>query len=99
MDKTKINESVVLNHSVQITDRKNIVITGVKKLENFDSKEFFIQTVMGYILIKGEELELIKLDTFQGTLSIKGQLNYLNYLESENKKIKTESIMAKLFKW
>ena len=98
MDKTKINESVVLNHSVQITDRKNIVITGVKKLENFDSKEFFIQTVMGYILIKGEELELIKLDTFQGTLSIKGQLNYLNYLESENKKIKTESIMAKLFK-
>lgn len=97
MDKVSSVENN-FNHSIQISDRKTIVITGVKKLDNFDSKEFFIETVLGFILIKGEDLELIKLDTFQGTLSIKGRLNYLNYLEEGNKKQKTESVFAKLFK-
>lgn len=96
MDKTSNIEN--LNHSIQINDRKTMVITGVKKLDNFDSKEFFVETVLGFILIKGEDLELVKLDTFQGTLSIKGRLNYLNYLEEGSKKAKAESVFAKLFK-
>ncbi len=97
MDKTSNSENN-FNHSIQVNDRKSIFITGVKKLENFDNKEFFIDTVLGYVLIKGEELELLKLDTFQGTLSIKGKLLYLNYLDESGKKIKNESIFAKLFK-
>lgn len=52
---------------------------------------------MGSILIKGDNLELIKLDTFQGTLSIKGKINSVNYLD-DSKKIRTENIMARLFK-
>ncbi len=86
------------NHSIQINERKSAVITGVKKLENFDSKEFFLESVMGYILIKGEELELIKLDTFQGTLSIKGIINSFTYLEAGGKKSNKESMISKLFK-
>ncbi len=97
MDKNK--EVVqVLNHNIQIQDRKNISISGIKKIENFNDQEFFIQSVMGYILVKGNMLELIKLDTFQGTISIKGQINSLIYLEDGNKKIKKESMVAKLFK-
>ncbi len=87
------------NHAVTINERKNVLITGVKKLENFDSREFFLESIMGFILIKGEGLELIKLDTFQGTLSIKGKVNSLNYLESANGgKAKGESMLSKLFK-
>ncbi len=86
------------NHAVSINERKNVLITGVKKLENFDSKEFFLESIMGFILIKGEGLELIKLDTFQGTLSIKGKVNSLNYLESGGKKANKESMLSKLFK-
>lgn len=86
------------NHAISINERKNVLITGVKKLENFDSKEFFLESIMGYILIKGEGLELIKLDTFQGTLSIKGKVNSMNYLESGGKKVNKESMLSKLFK-
>ena len=86
------------NHAIQIAERKNIIITGVKKLENFDSEEFFFESVMGYLLIKGNELELVKLDTFQGTLSIKGKINSLSYLEDTNKKEYKESFLSKLFK-
>jgi len=89
---------VNFNHAVSINERKNVLITGVKKLESFDNKEFFLESIMGYILIKGEGLELIKLDTFQGTLSIKGKVNSFNYLEGGGKKVNKESMLSKLFK-
>ncbi len=97
MDNTKAVDNG-LNHAVQISDRKSVLITGVKRLDNFDDKEFFLESVMGHILIKGEGLELIKLDTFQGTLSIKGRVNSLNYLESKDKKSFKEGMISKLFK-
>ena len=87
------------SHSVSIVERKNIVISGVKKIENFDSDEFFLETNMGFITIKGKELEIIKLDTFQGNVSIKGQINGLNYTENFDKKNKDEGFFSKLFKW
>lgn len=95
MDKKDINET--FNHMITLNERKNIVLSGIKKLNSFDDSEFFVDSIMGAILIKGENLELLKLDTFQGTLSIKGKINSVNYLD-DNKKIRTENIMARLFK-
>ena len=86
------------NHNVTISMRKSINITGVKKIENFDENEFLLETNMGYLMIKGTNLEIIKLDTYQGDVSIKGKIDSLNYLEDLNKKIKNESIFSKLFK-
>ena len=86
------------NHIVNIAQRKNITISGVKKIENFDESEFLIETNRGFLNIKGEDLEIIKLDTFQGDLSIKGKINSLNYIEDIKKNNKNESLISKLFK-
>lgn len=86
------------NHNISITGRKNITITGVKKIDSFDDNEFMLETNMGYLLIKGNNLEIIKLDTYQGDVAIKGKIDSLNYLESSNKKEKKESMLNKLFK-
>jgi len=95
MDKTL---DTISGHSVTINERKSIVITGVKKIENFDNEEFLLETNMGFINIKGSELEIIKLDTYQGNVSIKGKINSLLYKESINKKEKEEGVFTKLFK-
>lgn|SRR5574344_1048120 len=97
MDKDK-DLSATINHAVKIVERKNALITGVKKIENFDNKEFFVETTHGFMLIKGEELELLKLDTFQGNLNIKGKINSIIYLDETNKKAKVEGVLSKLFK-
>lgn len=97
MDKEK-NIAEGFNHSIQLTERKNIILSGIKKIGSFDDSEFFVDSVMGHILIKGDNLELLKLDTFQGSLSIKGRINSINYLD-DNKKLKAETIMSRLFKW
>ena len=87
------------NHSISITERKNIMLTGVKKIDSFDDEEFLLETNMGYIVIKGKGLEIIKLDTNQGNVSIKGVLNSLSYMEGVNKKQKEDNMFSKLFKW
>ena len=94
----KIDSISSYNHSVNIVDRKNILVTGVKKIESFDDTEFLMDTVMGYLAIKGEELELLKLDTMQGSVSIKGLLKSLAYLDENMKKDKESSLIGRLFK-
>ena len=96
MDKTDTIAS--LNHNITINERKNIVISGVKKIDSFDDEEFLMETTMGYIIIKGSNLEIIKLDTYQGNVSIKGKINSLNYMETSSKKEKEEGLFSKLFK-
>ena len=86
------------NHSINMTERKNIVISGVKKIDNFDENEFLLETTMGYLLIKGSSLEIVKLDTYQGNVSIKGKFDSVSYQESDKKGNKEDSFFTKLFK-
>lgn len=94
----KDNMIVGSSHSITISERKSILLSGVKKIESFDNEEFLMETIMGYVIIKGADLEIIKLDTYQGNVSIKGKINSLTYMESANKKEKEESLLSKLFK-
>ena len=32
------------NHSINVVERKNILITGVKKVDSFDNEEFLVET-------------------------------------------------------
>ena len=67
----------------------------MKKVENFDEKEFLLNTNMGYLKISGSSLEIIKLDTLTGDINIKGKIDSINYLDSTKNK---ESFINKLFK-
>ena len=87
------------NHIINMTNRKTINISGVKKIESFNDFEFLLETNMGYMEIKGSNLEIVKLDTYQGDVSIKGKIDSIIYNESSNKKNKEESIFSRLFKW
>lgn len=97
MDKQENNINSY-NHGINLFERKSLVITGVKKIENFDSEQFLLETIMGFMVIKGSELELVKLDTLQGNVSIKGNVSGINYVEENTKKNKEESIFNRLFK-
>lgn len=96
MDKTNVDPPI--GHNINILERKNIMLTGVKKVESFDSDEFLLETSMGYIIVKGEGLEMVKLDTYQGNVSIKGLIKSLSYIE-ETKQKQEGGLFNKLFKW
>lgn len=83
-------------HNIELIERKQIKISGVKKIDSFDDLEFLIDTTMGYLYIKGKELEIIKLDTNSGNISINGVIDSINYVDSKTKKEST--FIGKLFK-
>ncbi|MCH5166790.1 MAG: sporulation protein YabP [Erysipelotrichales bacterium] len=87
-------ETQSMNHVVKIVDRKSIVISGIKRIINFDDKQFSLESNMGDIIIKGESLEMIKLDTIDGNVSIKGSIDSFTYSNIKN----NESLITKLFK-
>lgn len=97
MDKTS-NIDGSYSHGISIAERKSIILTGVKKIESFDNEEFLMDTTLGFLVIKGSGLEIIKLDTYQGNVSIKGQVDSLNYMENAIKKDKDNTFISKLFK-
>ncbi len=97
MDKVKEMEAS-FNHGITLAERKNVVVTGVKKIESFDSEEFLMDTTLGFLHIKGSDLEIIKLDTYQGNVSIKGKIDSLTYMDGGLTKSKEESFLGKLFK-
>ena len=85
------------NHEIKITDRSIISLSGINKISSFDDQEFLMESNMGVILLKGEGLEIIKLDTHSGDVKIKGKLISIAYIENL-KKNKEESLLSKLFK-
>ena len=91
----KMIEAPAFTHIIKLNDRKNIIISGIKKINNFDDKEFNLESIMGNIIIRGEGLEMIKLDTLEGNVSIKGKINSFVYNDSG---MKGNNIFMKLFK-
>ena len=87
----------LLNHSISITERQNIQISGITKIDSFDNEEFLLETSAGPLGIKGKGLEIIKLDTYEGTIMIKGVVDAFSYFDTGKSK-KENSIITKLFK-
>ena len=76
----------ISGHSVTINERKNIVITGVKKIENFDNEEFLLETNMGFINIDMGEMGSQMLDN-QSLLAV----FYPNPDKDNTRKVRTKS--------
>ena len=83
---------------VKIIDRSSISLNGVNKIVSVDDEEFLMETVMGNLRILGSGLELLKLDTIDGNVKIKGKINSFMYIDGKTKN-KEDSIISKLFKW
>ena len=99
MDNQAININSNLKHDLSLTSRKELLVTGVKNIESFDSEEFLIETNLGFLHIKGSNLTLDKMDNENNELIIKGQINSLSYVSNNQKgKESKGNIFKKLLK-
>ncbi len=83
---------------LSLNNRNRLEITGVKKLESLNKTEFFVDTILGLLLVRGENLEMQHLDIEKGVLWIIGNVNSVSYLDEEKTKKKDEGFLKKLFK-
>ncbi|MBO8157675.1 MAG: sporulation protein YabP [Bacillaceae bacterium] len=85
------------DHSIKMSNRRAVDITGVKEVDSFDNEEFLLQTTMGYLVIRGENLHMKNLDVEEGLVSIKGRIFEVAYLDDHHGE-KTKGFFNKLFK-
>ncbi|MGM9923008.1 MAG: sporulation protein YabP [Bacillus sp. (in: firmicutes)] len=84
-------------HDVVMRGRKLLEITGVRQVESFDNEEFLLETSMGFLAIKGENLQMKNLDVDSGVVSIKGKIFDLVYVDEPTGE-KAKGFFGKLFR-
>jgi len=85
------------NHTLTINNRNNVEVHGVKEVDSFDHEEFLLETVMGYLIIRGRNLQLKNLDVTEGRVTIKGKVYELSYVDDDHQET-AKGIFSKLFK-
>lgn len=68
-------------HSIIMEDRKRLSITGVEEVESFDDEEIMIHTGRGLMVIKGSSLQIDKLSTDSGEVTVQGLIDKISYEE------------------
>lgn len=91
------NKGTVQEHDVVMRSRRLLDITGVKQVESFDNEEFLLETVMGFLAIRGQNLQMKNLDVDKGIVSIKGKVFDIVYLDEQHSE-KAKGFFSKLFK-
>ena len=87
----------VQDHDIVMRGRRVLDITGVKQVESFDNEEFLLETVMGFLAIRGQNLQMKNLDVEKGIVSIKGKVFDIVYLDEQHAE-KAKGFFSKLFK-
>ncbi len=88
----------IAHHNVMMKERKQMDVTGVKKLLSFDSELFTLDTLMGVLQVRGVDLELKNLNLEKGELSIIGYITGFEYDDYMMHEDDSKGLFGKLFR-
>jgi sporulation protein YabP len=91
------SQNPLTDQEIVLKNRTDLHITGVKKLESLNSNEFFFETTLGKMHVRGHELEMKNLDLEKEVLTITGKINSIEYL-SKQRQEKAKGFLSKLFR-
>ena len=83
--------------SLALESRKKLTINGVIEVINFNESQILLNTDVGTMIIRGQELKMNKLDVQNGDVVIAGKLDSFIYTNDKSK-AKKDSIMSRLFR-
>ncbi|MDB5052398.1 MAG: hypothetical protein JWM44_448 [Bacilli bacterium] len=87
----------IKKQEIKMLNRKLLEISGVTKVESFDSLQFLLETECGFLKIKGQNLHIKNLSLEQGFVAIEGTINDLAYVNAGTQG-KSNGLLGKLFK-
>ena len=72
-------DKVGKGHRLVMENREQIALTGVQKVQSFDPKEIVLETELGVLSIKGEQLGIKLLNLEEGLIDLQGHVDALIY--------------------
>lgn len=84
--------------NIILENREKMSVSGVEHVKSFNDTTIILITVQGNITIKGEGLDIKKLNLDDGNLSIEGYITSIVYTEKEDMASKGLGFLGKMFK-
>lgn len=94
-ERKSISTGVIQN--LILENRGKLSISGVLDVLSFDDQVVILETELGLLTVKGENIRINKLSIDTSEVIVEGDISSLIYSEKENEKIKG-NFMSKIFK-
>lgn len=93
-DSKKINSF----QNIVLENREKLNITGILDVFSFDDQIIIVETELGLLTIKGNDLKINKLSIDTSDFVVDGKINSLIYSDSDTSIKKNKNILSKIFK-
>lgn len=94
-ERKMVNTNVIQN--LLLENRNKLSISGVLDVISFDDQIVIVETDLGLLTVKGDNLRINKLSLDTSEVIIEGEILSLSYSQKDLKK-KGESLLSKIFK-
>ncbi len=85
--------------NIVLENREKLNVTGIIDVFSFDDQIIIIETELGLLTIKGENLKINKLSLDTSDFIVDGKIDSLTYSNSDSSSIKkNKNILGKIFK-
>ena len=97
-DIRNLNNNINTFQNIVLENREKLNITGIVDVLSFDDQIIIVETELGLLTIKGEDLKINKLSIDTSDFSVDGKINSLVYSSSDSNMSKNKNILSKIFK-
>lgn len=95
-ERKSINTSVIQN--LILENRGKLSISGVLDVLSFDDQVVILETELGLLTVKGENIRINKLSIDTSEVIVEGSISSLNYSDNKNTDKTKGSLISKIFK-
>lgn len=96
LDEKKGVKSKIQNISLE--NREKLNVSGVIDVESFNDETVVVDTELGLLVIRGENLHINKLNIDNAELNIEGNIISCEYNDSDSSKSNATGFFAKMFR-
>ncbi|MBE6688460.1 MAG: sporulation protein YabP [Ruminococcaceae bacterium] len=75
-----------VHHSLSLSDRGVLTLSGIKEVIGFDEQTVCVMTHIGQLVIEGQSLHIDKLNVESGDLIVTGEISSLAYTDGVGEK-------------
>ena len=96
IDERKVTTTGVIQNLI-LENRGKLSISGVLDVLSFDDQVVMVETELGLLTIKGENIRINKLSIDTSEVIVEGDISSMSYSDKSVEKTKT-SVLSKIFK-
>lgn len=92
------NKQSLKNQNIILENREKLSISGVEQVDSFNENTITVLTNRGLLTIKGESLNISKLNLDDGNVIIEGSVTSMVYSDKGISSSKGNGILSKMFR-